>query len=104
VAVPGEEIRNLPEPWFRPGLESASAVEHEAAAEIGPGHELRGRALAVLARSSGCDEIAVSLDDGTFALVHLTWGRQPEPPPWPLAERVGGYATLETAMGVARSK
>jgi hypothetical protein len=96
--VSGKKIRALPEPWFRPGPENASAVGREAAAEIGPGHELRGRALTVLARCGGCDEIAVSLDDGTFALIHLTWARHPEPPSWPFTERLSEYTALETAM------
>jgi hypothetical protein len=90
--------RDLPEPWFRPGPENASALECEAAAEIGTGHELSGRVLTVLARCDGCDEIAVSLDDGTFAMVHLTWARHPEPPSWPLTQRLGEYAALETAI------
>ena len=90
--------QDLPEPWFRPGSENASALEREAAAEIGPGHELSGRARTDLARCGGCDEIAVSLDDGTFAMVHLTWARHPEPPSWPLTQRLGGYAALETAI------
>jgi hypothetical protein len=93
-----EEAQDLSEPWFRPGPENASALGREAAAEIGPGHELSGRALTVLARCGGCGEIAVSLDDGTFALVHLTWAQHPEPSSWPLTQRLGGYATLGTAI------
>ena len=96
--MPGEKVRDLPELWFRPGPENASAVEREAVAEIGPCHKLRGRALTVLARCGGCDEIAVSLDDGTFAMIPLTWARHPEPPSWPLTGRLGGCAALETAM------
>jgi hypothetical protein len=93
-----EKAQDLPEPWYRPRAEHASALEREAAAEIGPGHELSGRALAVLAFCGGCDEIAVSLDDGTFAVVHLTWARHPEPVHWPSAQRLVGYAALETAI------
>ena len=93
-----EKARDLPEPWFRPGPENAFALGCKAAAEIGPGHELSGRALTVLARCGGCGEGPVSLDDGTFALVDRTWAQHPESSSWPLTRRLGGYAALETAI------
>jgi hypothetical protein len=42
LAMISEKAQDLPEPWYRPGRENAAALEREAAAEIGPGHEPSG--------------------------------------------------------------
>jgi hypothetical protein len=87
----------LTEPWFTPELAQAAALEWEAAIEIGPGHPLSGHALTVIAACPACDSAAFRADGGRFAIVHLTWTRHQEPPPWPTAEIVTGYRALEAA-------
>lgn len=90
--------QGLPEPWLRPDPGRAAGLEREVAAEIGPGHELSGHRLTAIAKCGGCDSVAFQVDDGTFAIVHLTWGRHPEPAPWPSTQRLGGYVALETVV------
>ena len=86
------------EPWFRPEGEAARALEREAATEIAAGHELHGLALTTLAKCEGCDSVVFRASDDTFAIVHLTWIRKPETPPWPDTTRLGGFIAVETAM------
>jgi hypothetical protein len=87
----------LTEPWFAPGQAQAAALEREAATEIGPGHQLNGHALTVIATCSACDSVAFRADDGRFTIIHLTWKLHQEPPPWPSAEIFTGYRALEAA-------
>ena len=84
-------------PWFAPEPAQAAALEREAATEIGPGHPLSGHALTLIAACSGCEGAAFRADDGTYAIVHLTWTLRREPAPWPSAEIVTGHRALETA-------
>ena len=89
---------DLPEPWFRPDVKQARAVEAEATLEVGPGHELCGRTFRAIACCSGCDRVVFLLDDETRAIVHLTWAGRQEAAPWPNAERLGGFQATEMAM------
>src|SRR5215469_6401347 len=63
-----------PEPWFRPEPRHSAALAAEARAEIGASHELAGHELTVVVKCEGCDEVIFTVDDGTFAQVHLTFG------------------------------
>jgi hypothetical protein len=36
--------------------------------------------------------------DGTFAIVHLSWIRKANSPPWPQTTRHGGFIAVELAM------
>ena len=85
----------LTDPWFAPEAAWAAALEREATTEIGPGHPLSGHALTLIARCLACDSAAFRVDDGRFAIVHLTWTRHKEPPSWPSTEIVTGYRALE---------
>ena len=86
------------EPWFKPQPRHGAALAAEARAEIGPGHELAGHELTAVAKCAGCDEVIFSVDDATFAQVHLTWAQHPEPEPWPATQRLGDLLALETAI------
>jgi hypothetical protein len=92
------QLAEPPEPWFRPEPRQAAALAAEAQAEIGADHELAGHRLTAVVKCAGCDEVIFRVDDGTFAKVHLTWARHPEPEPWPAAQRLGGFLALETAI------
>jgi hypothetical protein len=84
------------EAWFRPGDEQARALRQEALTEIGLDHELVGRHLDRVAACSGCDLVVLQVDDGTFAIVQLTWTGRLETAPWPTARR------FETARACLR--
>jgi hypothetical protein len=79
------------EPWWcvateRPDL--AAAYERELRAELGSDHPLFGVPVAAVGKHDGSDDVLFRLVDasGRVALVHLTWGRHPEPQPWPFFE------------------
>jgi hypothetical protein len=79
---------NWLDPWWhaadeRPDL--AAAYERELAAELGAGHPLFGVPLAAVGKHDGSDDVLFQVLDGSgrVAVVHLTWARHPEPPPWP---------------------
>ncbi|WP_460627718.1 hypothetical protein [Intrasporangium mesophilum] len=76
----------------------ARALEDEAATEVAPGHELHGLALTAVAKCEGCDSVVYRASDGTFAIVHLSWTRKSETPPWPRTTRLGGFIAVENAM------
>ncbi|WP_207122839.1 hypothetical protein [Actinocatenispora comari] len=88
----------LSEPWFRPEPDRLASLVAEAVTEICADHELAGRSLTAVAACAGCDDVAFSLDDGAFALVHLTWTRHLEPEPWPLTQRLDGLPALRAAF------
>jgi hypothetical protein len=86
------------EPWFRLEGEHARALEREAATEIAAGHELHGLGLTAVAKCEGCDSVVFRASDDTFAIVHLSWIRKPETPPWPHTTRLVGFIAVEIAM------
>jgi len=88
----------LPEPWLRPEPQLGAALAAEARAEIGADHELAGHELAAVIKCAGCDDVIFSVDDGTFAQVHLTWAQHPEPRPWPATQRHRGLRALKRAI------
>src|SRR5919106_5909 len=90
-------MTDLREAWFRPGPELADRLRDEAIREIKRGHELDGVGLTCIARCSGCDDTVFRCDDGSFAVVHLTW-QSNERPPWPHTVRVGSHLGLELVM------
>jgi hypothetical protein len=62
------------EPWFEiSGPEHKSAIERELALEIGPQHALWGTNPSVIGVRQDCDDVAVELADGRFAIVHPIW-------------------------------
>ena len=64
--------------------EQREVLRVELAEELSAGHILHGRKFVIVARSEANDDVLVALDDdGTWALVHLTWRGTPERPPWP---------------------
>lgn len=88
------EMPQLAEPWWRPSDQQAQALCREALLEIGPGHELAGRGLITVAVCEGCDDVLFELDDGTFAMVHLTWRGRQEPSRWPTTRRMESVQEL----------
>ena len=78
--------------------ELAARLEREARAEVGDGHELWGRGLVAVARCQGCDHVLFRVDDGTWAIVHLTWSSHTEPPPWPSTIRLGSFNAVDLAV------
>ena len=98
LAMDSQTGQDLPEPWDRLEPGQGTGLEREAATEIGPGHELSGHRLTAIARCNGCDDVAFRVDDGAYAIVHLTWARRQEPAPWPETQRLDGYIALKTAM------
>lgn len=51
--------------------------------ELSPGHPLHDGALTVIGRSHTRDDILVARSSGGWAVVHLTWSRSAQTPPWP---------------------
>lgn len=52
--------------------------------ELSPQHVLFGRDAVAIARRSDCDDVLFKMEDGSFAVVHLTWsGKQDQYPNFP---------------------
>src|SRR5690349_21333053 len=54
--------------------------------EVSPGHEMHGLAVRLIGRNNSNDDAVFQILDGSnrVAVVHLTWGKSPQSPPWPL--------------------
>jgi hypothetical protein len=77
--------------------EQARPFEHELHRELSAGHTLYGRSWKVVARALPQDEVVIQAGE-EVALVHLTWTRRPESPPWPEAVLVGSEAEFESVI------
>ncbi|MEO9138771.1 MAG: hypothetical protein ABI345_06845 [Jatrophihabitans sp.] len=62
--------------------ELATQLADELRLEVGPGHRLFGLNWVVVARALPQDDVVVVVGDEVL-LVHLTWTRDVELPPWP---------------------
>ena len=95
----------LPGPWFdlrpRPG-DTLGRTRDAMAAELGrelvPGHPLHDQQAQALAKCGHCDSVLFGLPGDRFAIVHLTWTRKSESPPFPHAGVMTEWATVLTAM------
>ena len=90
-------MSELSAPWSRPDASEGRRLAVEAAREIKSGHQLHGLTLTTVAQCSGCDDVVFACDDGTFAVVHLSW-QSDERPPWPDTTRIGSFLGIELAM------
>lgn len=73
------------EPWMPVGP-NADRLQNELAAELGAGHQLKGRDMRAIAVRQDCDDVLfVSADEPTVvAVVHITYANRPESDPrWP---------------------
>ncbi len=64
------------EPWER--IESSgSDLVTELQKELPPEHSLYGLKVSAIAHRIDCDDVLFQVEDGSFAVVHLTWsGKQ----------------------------
>lgn len=70
-------------PWHLVNPDMAASAEAQLCAEIGPQHilfNLKEEAVAIAKRQDQ-DDVLYALDDGRFAIVHLTYSLKPEPNP-----------------------
>jgi hypothetical protein len=88
----------LTDPWWdlRGGgdleQQQRDALTRELVTELGSANPLHGQALTVVARSDANDDVLVALSSGGWVVVHLTWSRKVESPPWPSTTY---YSTIE---------
>ncbi len=75
----------------------AAAYERELQAELDEGHPLFGVRVSAIGKHDGTDDVLFQLLDGTgrVAVVHLTWARHPEAPPWPATELFADFTAFE---------
>lgn len=66
----------------------ADVLGAELGREVAPGHLLHGKQWRVIAEAAPQDELVAEVE-GRVVLVHLTWSRHAEPPPYPTTEDVG---------------
>jgi hypothetical protein len=70
-------------------------LEAELEREVALGHPLSGRSWQVVARALPQDEVLVACGDDV-AMVHLTWSRRPESPPWPMTTFLTSVEAFES--------
>lgn len=75
-----------------------SAIRQELRAEVAAGHPLAGISRTVIARSEASDDVLVLLEDGRWALVHLTWRQAPEAAPWPIVKFYDSVPAVERSL------
>jgi hypothetical protein len=78
-----------------------SGVQRQLESEITQNHPLYEKRAIAIARRIDCDDILVRLSDGTFANVHLVWGRlgsEHHPGKYPIWFLYGSLDALISAM------
>lgn len=83
---------------LRGAVDEAATLNAELLREIGPGHVLHGVELHVIARATPQDDVIVQTTDGQVAMVHMTWSRRREAPPWPTTETVSSSEHLKNLI------
>ncbi len=84
-------------PWWsteEQGSHLHETFEGELGLEVGASHAIFGIPVKLIGRHNGCDDALFELRDGTgrVAVVHSTWSKHEERPPWP---RTMVYPSLE---------
>ncbi len=69
-----------PHPWAAL-TDGAPLLVTELKREVSQQHVLFGREAIAVARRGDCDDVLFRLDDGSYAIVHLTLVRQTGPTP-----------------------
>ena len=65
-------------PWRKLQFEAEiPGVQNQLELEITEVHPLSGTSPVVIGRRIDCDDVVVELGDGTYANVHLVWGKGP---------------------------
>lgn len=81
--------------WVNLDPSGAAALEAELLRELGPGHDLFGEPVSVVARRLSQDDVVVVTPSRAgVARVHLTWRGSAEPAPWP---RTAWFDSVESA-------
>lgn len=85
------------EPWWPTEAQSPEFHEtfaRQLALELSPGHVLYGVPVKLIGRHDGSDDALFEFLDGSgrVAVVHLTWARGAERPPWPMTAIYGSLA------------
>jgi hypothetical protein len=95
----------LPRPWFdlrRRPMDALGRTREAMAAELdrelAPGHPLHGQPVRALAKCGHGDSVLFALPGDGLAIVHLTWTRKSESPPFPHADVMTEWATALAAM------
>ena len=74
----------LRDPWdVIDELRWAEGLENELQKELSPEHKLYGKKATAIATRCDNDDVLFAFDDGSLAVVHLTWAKREETPPWP---------------------
>ncbi|MBD2731774.1 hypothetical protein H6G96_37255 [Nostoc sp. FACHB-892] len=77
------------EPWWATEGQAPDfreTFERQLEMELSPKHKLYGVPVKLIGRHGGSDDALFELSDGSgrVTVVHLTWARSPEMPPWPV--------------------
>lgn len=72
----------FPPDWFEMQEAQAIGFEDELRRECVPGHVLHGLEVRAVATADWSDDALFELEDGRWALVHLTWKTETDPK-WP---------------------
>lgn len=71
-------------PWRNvTDLQEQEGLTKRLKIEVGRDHALWGLGGTVVARSDADDDVLAKLEDGRFAIVHLTWSNNPGGAVWP---------------------
>ncbi|MGW5366651.1 hypothetical protein [Actinopolymorpha pittospori] len=90
---PWQDLRNPDQAIAR----QVHDLTRELLAELAHGHPLHGAPFTIIGRSYVRDDVLLETPHG-WALVHLTWTRNPEPPPYPSTRFFDTAAAVEAAI------
>ncbi len=84
----------LPEPWYWTDHDLTKQLQ----VELSDDHLLKSRQVKTQARRQDNDDVLFELEDGSFAIVHLTWQQKAhDSPAWP---RTDLYDSWEKVLAI----
>jgi hypothetical protein len=86
-----DTTKALPKPWFW----TEQDFEDQLKREVGSNHILYEMAATTIARRQDSDDVAFGLENGKYAVVHLTWSNHfHKDPRWPVTEIFDNWESL----------
>lgn len=79
-----DKNKELPEPWYWTDQD----LSYQLQKELSQDHSLKFKKTKTLARREDNDDVLFELDNGEFAIVHLTWqSKAHESSDWPTMKK-----------------
>jgi hypothetical protein len=97
------------EPWWSTDgkdVDFHDTFLNQLKTEVGPDHVMYGLPVRMIGRDGGSDDTLFEILDGSkrLALVHLTWAKGQEDPPWPRTSLFRDFEAFRAERMIPQNK